>query len=102
PKGALRYHQASALMSLVMALDMGLTPDHTALLVMPMCHANSLYFASTFAYLGGTCVVDDRRHFDPEHLLATIAREHVTFTSLVPTHYIMALGLPAEVKARYD
>ena len=69
---------------------------------MPMCHANSLYFGMTFVHLGATCVIDDSRHFDPEALLATLAREQVTFTSLVPTHYIMLLALPEPVKARYD
>ncbi len=42
---------------------------------MPMCHANSLYFGQTFMYLGATCVIDDRKSFDPEALLATLARE---------------------------
>ena len=102
PKGAIRNHQGSALMSLVTAFDMGLTCDDTALLVMPMCHANSLNFACTFTYIGATVVVDDRKSFDPEALLATIASQHVTFTSLVPTHYIMTLGLPDKVKASYD
>src|SRR5215813_2239941 len=102
PKGAIRNHKGSALISLITALDMGLTRDDTALLVMPMCHANSLYFSFTFTYLGATCVVDDRRSFDPEALLAAMAEQRVTFTSLVPTHYIMTLGLPAATKARYD
>ena len=102
PKGAIRNHAGSALISLVTALDMGLTRDDTALLVMPMCHANSLYFSFTFTYLGATCVIDDRAHFDPEALLRTLSEQHVTFTSLVPTHYIMMLDLPAAVKARYD
>jgi acyl-CoA synthetase (AMP-forming)/AMP-acid ligase II len=102
PKGAIRNHQASALMSLVTALDIGLTREDTALLVMPMCHANSLNFACTFTYIGATVVVDDRKSFDPEALLATMATQHVTFTSLVPTHYIMTLGLPEQVKASYD
>ena len=102
PKGAIRNHRGSAMISLVTALDMGLERDDTALLVMPMCHANSLYFAFTFTYLGAACVVDDRRSFDPEHLLSTMATEHVTFTSLVPTHYIMMLGLPEAAKKRYD
>ena len=66
PKGAIRNHEGMALMSLVTALDMGLTRDDTALLVMPMCHANSLNFGSTFTYLGATVVVDDRKSFDPE------------------------------------
>ena len=102
PKGAIRNHRGSALISLVTALDMGLGTRDTALLVMPMCHANSLYFAFTFTYLGAPVVVDDRRHFDPEALLATMAQHRVTFTSLVPTHYILTLALPAATRSRYD
>ena len=102
PKGAIRNHEGLAVISLVTALDMGLSAEDTALLVMPMCHANSLYFGCTFAYIGATVVVDDSKHFSPETLLATIASREITFTSLVPTHFIMALGLPADVKARYD
>ncbi len=102
PKGAIRSHEGSTLIAMATALEMRFTRDDTALLVMPMCHANSLYFSHTFAHLGAPCVIDDRRSFDPEALLATLAGEKVTFTSLVPTHYIMMLGLPAEVKARYD
>jgi acyl-CoA synthetase (AMP-forming)/AMP-acid ligase II len=102
PKGAIRNHQGSALIALVTALDIELTRNDTALLVMPMCHANSLYFSFTFTYLGATCVVDDRRSFDPEALLAAMAAQQVTFTSLVPTHYIMMLALPPATKARYD
>ena len=102
PKGAIRSHAGSTLIALATALEMGFTRDDTALLVMPLCHANSLYFGMTFVHLGATCVIDDSHHFDPEALLATLAREHVTFTSLVPTHYIMLLALPEQVKARYD
>ncbi len=102
PKGAIRTHEGAALIALTTALDLGFTRDDTGLLVMPMCHANSLYFAFTFTYLGAGCFVYDLKHFDPEHLLATLSAEHATFTSLVPTHYIMMLGLPEAVKQRYD
>lgn len=102
PKGAIRSHEGSTLIALATALEMGFTADDTALLVMPMCHANSLYFGQTFVHLGATVIVDDRKHFDPEALLALLARERVTFTSLVPTHYIMMLALPDAVKARHD
>ena len=81
---------------------MGFTRNDTALLVMPLCHANSLYFGTTFIHMGATCIIDDRRSYDPEALLATLAQEKVTFTSLVPTHYIMLLALPEEVQQRYD
>ena len=102
PKGAIRSHEGNSLIALATALEMGFTRDDTALLVMPMCHANSLYFSHTFVHLGATCVIDDRPSFDPEALLATLAREGVTFTSLVPTHFIMMLGLPEATRARYD
>ena len=102
PKGAIRSHEGSSLIALATALEMGFTANDTALLVMPMCHANSLYFSHTFTQLGATCVIDDRKSFDPETLLATLAADKITFTSLVPTHYIMMLGLPEAVKAKYD
>jgi acyl-CoA synthetase (AMP-forming)/AMP-acid ligase II len=102
PKGAIRNHEGLATMSLVTALDFGFSREDAGLLVMPMCHANSLNFFSAFAYCGATCSIYDRKSFDPEHLLKTLSDQHVTFTSLVPTHYIMALGLPAAVKSKYD
>jgi len=102
PKGAMRSHQGNALIALATALEFGLSRDDTGLLVMPLCHANSLYFGITFAMLGATIVVDDRAHFDPAALLAQLARDRITFTSLVPTHYVMMLDLPSEVKAGHD
>lgn len=102
PKGAVRSHEGNTLIALATALEMGFSREDTALLVMPMCHANSLYFSQTFTHLGAACVIDDRKSFDPEALLNTLSREKVTFTSLVPTHFIMMLGLPDAVKARYD
>ncbi len=102
PKGAMRSHEGNALIALATALEFGLGREDTGLLVMPLCHANSLYFAVSFTMLGATIIVDDRASFDPEALLATLAREHVTFTSLVPTHYVMMLDLPAAVRAKYD
>lgn len=102
PKGAIRNHEGNALIALATAVEFRFSRDDTALLVMPMCHANSLYFGLTFMYLGATVVVDDHKSFDPEALLETLAREKVSFTSLVPTHYIMMLGLPAQVRARHD
>ncbi len=102
PKGAMRSHDGNALLALATALEFGLTRDDVGLLVMPLCHANSLYFGVTFATLGATIVVDDRAHFDPQALLSLLARERITFTSLVPTHYILMHELPAQVKAQHD
>lgn len=102
PKGALRSHGGSTLIALATALEMGFQRQDTALLVMPLCHANSLYFGTTFIHMGGTCIIEDRRSFDAQALLRTLAEDRVTFTSLVPTHYIMMLALPPEVKRGFD
>jgi fatty-acyl-CoA synthase len=102
PKGAMRHHEGNALIALATGLEFGLSRDDNGLLVMPLCHANSLYFAVTFAMLGATIVVHDRAHFDAAELLALLAKERITFTSLVPTHYVMMLELPAAERARHD
>jgi len=102
PKGAIRSHKGSALLSLVTEVEMGISTGDTALLVMPMCHANSLFFFGAFTYCGAACTIYSRKSFDPEHLLRTFAESGATFTSLVPTHFIMMLGLPAAIRDRYD
>jgi acyl-CoA synthetase (AMP-forming)/AMP-acid ligase II len=102
PKGAIRSHRASAQLSLSTDVEMGFGRDDAALLVMPMCHANSLYFFNAFAYCGASCFVYSMRSFDPEHLLRTLSDSGATFTSLVPTHYIMMLGLPAATRERFS
>jgi fatty-acyl-CoA synthase len=98
PKGAIRNHGAGALLSLATAVELGFNRHDSALLAMPMCHANSLYFASSLAYCGGVCSIYSRKSFDPEHFLRTITAGGETFTSLVPTHYVMMLDLPATVR----
>jgi acyl-CoA synthetase (AMP-forming)/AMP-acid ligase II len=102
PKGAIRAHGAGALLSLATAVELGFSRADAALLAMPMCHANSLYFASSLAYCGGVCSVYSRRSFDPEHFLRILTADGATFTSLVPTHYVMMLELPAAMRARCE
>ena len=102
PKGAIRNHKGGAMLSLVTEVELGISRHDAALLVMPLCHANSLYFFSAFSYCGAACTVYSRKHFDPEHLLSTLAEGGATFTSLVPTHYSMMLDLPAATRDRYN
>jgi fatty-acyl-CoA synthase len=47
-------------------------------------------------------VVYNSVSFDPEHMIKTLSEFKITFTSLVPTHYIMMLALPEEVKNKYN
>jgi acyl-CoA synthetase (AMP-forming)/AMP-acid ligase II len=101
PKGAIRNHKGGAMLSLVTEVELGISRDDVALLVMPLCHANSLYFFGAFTYCGATCAVYSRKHFDPEHLIRTLAEGGATFTSLVPTHYSILFDLPAATRDRY-
>ena len=57
PKGAIRNHRGGAMLSLITEIELGLHRNDGALLVMPMCHANSLYFFGAFAYCGATTTV---------------------------------------------
>jgi acyl-CoA synthetase (AMP-forming)/AMP-acid ligase II len=102
PKGAVRSHRSYALFWLLNAIELGFGRGDTGLAVMPMCHVNSVFYAFVFTYLGASVCVYDRRSFDPEHLLGVLAEERISFTSLVPTHYVMMLGLPEAVRARRD
>ena len=74
PKGAIRNHRGGAMLSLITEIELGMHRNDGALLVMPMCHANSLYFFGAFAYCGATTTVYSRKNFDPEHCAAFSAR----------------------------
>ena len=102
PKGVIRTHRGGAMVGLVTETELKLDRDDSCLLVMPMCHANSLYFFGAFAQMGAACHIYSRKSFDPEHAIRTLAQKRASFTSLVPTHYIMMLGLPAETRAKLD
>ncbi len=102
PKGAIRSHRGAAMLSLITEIELGIHRRDSALLVMPLCHANSLYFFGAFSYCGGVTSVYSRKSFDPEHCVRALSEGGASFTSLVPTHYAMMLGLSEAAKARYD
>lgn len=83
-------------------INVGVRPEDRVMLVMPMCHVNSIFYSFAYTYVGASCYVYNMVSFDPEDLLRTIDKEKITFTSLVPTHYIIMLALPEEVKNKYN
>ena len=91
PKGAIRSHRGMAMLALMTQIELGLARRDDALLVMPMCHANSLNFFTAFLYIGACVTIFSRPSFDATLCLRTIAEMGVTFSSLVPTHYTMML-----------
>ena len=102
PKGVMKTHASLFAEYFIMIYDHQFDCDDCILLVMPCCHVNSLFYSFTVTWVGGTVMPYNMVSFNPEALLKTFADYGVTFTSLVPTHYIMMLALPDEVKKKYD
>ncbi|MDC1198804.1 AMP-binding protein [bacterium] len=99
PKGAIRSHRGMTMLALMTAVELGLGRRDDSLLVMPMCHANSLNFFTSFLLCGASVSVFSRPSFDPALCLHTLGETRATFSSLVPTHYAMMLDVP-EVERR--
>lgn len=102
PKGVLHSHKNTAMLALVTGMELKIHRDDNALLVMPMCHGNSLYFYYSFAYAGATTTVHSRKSFDPGDCLKALSSTQATFTSLVPTQYIAMLGLSDAEKNKHQ
>jgi len=102
PKGVVRNHESYIAEYLLDIANMAVLPTDKALLVMPMCHVNSIFYFGPYTTVGAPVMVYNMATFEPEDMLKTFSEYHITFTSLVPTHYIMMLALPEEVKQKYD
>ncbi len=102
PKGAIRNHHSAALISIMTCVELGFSRNDHGLLVMPMCHANSLYFFVSLLSIGATSTIFSVRSFDPVHCLETISQIGISFTSLTPTHYMMLLDIPEDIRQSAD
>jgi acyl-CoA synthetase (AMP-forming)/AMP-acid ligase II len=102
PKGVVRTHEATMAHYMLSNINMGVRPTDKAMLVMPMCHVNSIFYSFAYSLVTAPVFIYDKPSFDPADLLGCIDKYRVTFTSLVPTHYSMILDLPDEVKKSAD
>ena len=93
PKGAIRNHRGMSMLALMTGVEFRFHRNDNALLVMPMCHANSLNFFTSALHCGAAITIFSRASFDAELCLKTLG-QGVTFSSLVPTHYTMMLDVP--------
>ena len=66
----------------------------------PLYHTAPLKFSMSVQQAGGTVVVLEK--FDPEGALAAIEHYRVTHSQWVPTMFVRLLGLPEDVRGRYD
>jgi acyl-CoA synthetase (AMP-forming)/AMP-acid ligase II len=102
PKGVMRTHESTVAQYYLNNINMGVLPTDKVMLVMPMCHINSIFYSFPYTLVSAPVFVYNMVSFDPEDLLRTIEEYKITYTSLVPTHYIMMLALPDEVKNSID
>ena len=102
PKGVMRTHESTVAQYYLHDVNQGVRPTDKVMLVMPMCHINSIFYSFAYTLVSAPVFVYNMISFDPEDLLRTIDEYKITFTSLVPTHYIMILALPDDVKNDID
>ncbi|MGZ4121574.1 MAG: AMP-binding protein, partial [Actinomycetota bacterium] len=75
-------------------------PDNVHLCCGPLYHSAPLGFSVYAMMMGQTVVLMER--FDAEDVLRLIERERVTWSMMVPIHFVRMLALPDDVRARYD
>jgi len=102
PKGVVRTHESYMAQYYLNDINMGVLPTDKVMLVMPMCHVNSIFYSFPYTLVSAPVFVYNMTSFDPVDLLKTIEKYGITFTSLVPTHYIMMLALPDDIKGNID
>jgi acyl-coenzyme A synthetase/AMP-(fatty) acid ligase len=102
PKGVLKTHESYHAQYLLDITNRHVLPTDKVMLVMPMCHVNSIFYSFPYTLVSAPVFIYNMVSFDPEDLLRTIEKYKITFTSLVPTHYIMLLALPNEKKKGFD
>ncbi len=102
PKGVVRTHESFMAMYYLHIANMGVRSTDKAMMVMPMCHVNSIFYSFPYTLLSAPVFVYNELSFDPEDFLETADRHSITFVSLVPTHYVMITSLPDEVKEEYN
>jgi len=69
---------------------------------MPMCHVNSIFYSFCYTLISAPVCVYNEASFSPQDFLTTVEKYKITFVSLVPTHYIMILSMPDEIKKKFD
>lgn len=78
----------------------GINDETVYLSPAPQYHAAPLLFVMRALRFGATIII--MRKFEAETALSLIEKYKVTHSQWVPTMFVRMLGLPKEIKARYD
>ncbi len=91
----------AALMTGFLAMfDLEHEDDNVHLCGSPLYHTAVLFFATASLHSGHAVVLMDK--WGPEDMLRLIERHRVTTSHMVPTQFHRLLGLPEEVRTRYE
>jgi fatty-acyl-CoA synthase len=91
-KGAIRRHRSTAAMTLAVAADFEFPETPRYLAAAPITHVAGTKVVPTLLKGGSVHLM---KGFDSERFLATLQRERINFTLLVPTMIYMLLDHPA-------
>ncbi|MDC3057234.1 AMP-binding protein [Alphaproteobacteria bacterium] len=100
PKGVVRNHVGYYLLASITAVELSISKEDNALIVMPLCHANSFNFFCAYVFAGASVSIYSKKSFEPKHFFYLISLNKCNFTSLVPTHYIMLLDYIKKNKSK--
>lgn len=92
PKGIVQTHRARLHWAFSNAVEMGFSSDSRALTTTPLYSNGTWLMMLPLLFAGGTLHV--MPSFDASGFLATVAREKITHTFMVPAQYLMVLERP--------
>lgn len=92
PKGIVHTHYARREFAFGLALDLRIDSSSVPILTTPMYHNGTWMIMLPAMLVGATAVIME--HFDPRGFLELVQKERCTHTFMVPTQFIMILGLP--------
>ena len=92
PKGIVQTHRVRTHWAMFTALEQGFS-EHSRALTTTALYSNGTWLVMLPAlFLGGTCVVMPA--FDPGEFLATVQRERISHSFMVPAQFLMVLSHP--------
>ena len=100
PKGVVRNHHGYYLLASITAAELSISKKDNALIVMPLCHANSFNFFCAYVFAGASVSIYSKKSFEAQHFFHLISLNKCNFTSLVPTHYIILLDYIKKNKSK--
>ena len=92
PKGIVQNHRARTHWAMFNAVEQGFNEASRALTTTALYSNGTWLVMLPVLFVGGTCVVMPA--FEPREFLATVQRERISHTFMVPSQYIMVLAHP--------